>query len=298
MIRLYNISKIYHSWRKFGAKTVALKDINLEIESGVFGLLGPNGAGKTTMMRIIATVLSPTTGKVWYKSEEITKNPEAMRKVLGYLPQEFGFYPYWTAEETLAYFAYLKGITDKARIWEIERAIELAGLQENRKRWVRALSGGMKKRLGIAQALLGNPEVLIVDEPTAGLDPEERVKFRLLLESLGLEATVILSTHIVEDLSRACREIAILLCGQIIRKDSIEGLLKEVEGKVWEGEIPPKSTYKPRAGERVVNIRSYEKGLIVRVVAKEKPGENFSAVNPTLEDAYLAILEQSHSFAS
>lgn len=284
-IRIAGLSKIY----KQGA--VGIKDINLEIEGGTFGLLGRNGAGKTTLMRVLSTLLEPTTGEVYIGKFNVAKDGNAIRQMLGYLPQDFGTYSNLTAAEFLDYMALLKGIGDNSlRRREISKVLENVGLQNVWHRKLSTFSGGMRQRIGIAQALLGDPGLLIVDEPTAGLDPEERVHFRNLLAEIGSSRTVILSTHIVGDIEHICKEIAILKAGSIVYRGSVENLLKQVYGKVklitvQESEVPLiKSKY------CVVSTAYTAKGVQVRAVAKDEASLVGETTEATLEDAYLYIM--------
>ena len=284
-IKLSGVSKVYKH------DIIGIKDVSLEIEGGTFGLLGRNGAGKTTLMRILATLLEATKGEVLVGEFSVARDGNAVRQRLGYLPQDFGTYPNLTAVEFLDYMALLKGIKNSSlRRKEINKVLENVGLQDVQRRKLSTFSGGMRQRVGIAQALLGDPELLIVDEPTAGLDPEERVHFRNLLAEIGSSRTVILSTHIVGDIEQICKEIAVLKAGSIVYRGSVENLLKCVAGKVriimaQEDEVPLiKNKY------CVVSTAYTAKGVQVRAVAKDEnslAGENTEA---TLEDAYLYIM--------
>src|SRR6266436_1892751 len=230
-----NLSKEYRG------NVRALRDVHLELGPGVLGLLGPNGAGKSTLMRILATITQPSSGRVLWNDSEIARHPDPLRAVLGYLPQDFGVYPNLNALEFLEYLAAVKGIQAGAARNRIRELLELVNLTEAIKRPLGGYSGGMRQRIGIAQALLNDPQVLIVDEPTAGLDPEERVRFRNLLSELSGERIVILSTHIVSDVEAVATRIAILVHGQLIANDVPEALLALVSGKVWEVVVPSAS---------------------------------------------------------
>ncbi|HNC08544.1 MAG TPA: ABC transporter ATP-binding protein, partial [Anaerolineales bacterium] len=214
-----------------------LKDFSLEIKPGILGLLGPNGAGKSTFMRMLATITKPTDGKILWNDIDIAKNPDALRDVLGYLPQDFGVYPNLNAIEFLEYMAAIKGLDASTAKKRIDELLQLVNLKDAAKRPLGGYSGGMKQRVGIAQALLNDPQLLIVDEPTVGLDPEERVRFRNLLSDLSGERIVILSTHIVSDVEATATHIALVNKGQLLREAAPETLLNELEGKVWEWTI-------------------------------------------------------------
>ena len=270
-----------------------LRGFSLDLGPGVLGLLGPNGAGKSTLMRILATITKPTEGSVHWNGEDIAKSPDCLRSVLGYLPQDFGVYPNLTAVEFLEYLAAVKGLPGGVARRRIEELLVLVNLTEARKRPLGGYSGGMKQRIGIAQALLNDPKLLIVDEPTVGLDPEERVRFRNLLSELGGERIVILSTHIVSDVEAAANEIAILDRGRLLTHAEPEALLAGVEGKVWEWVLS--STDLPAARERwkIGNTVRRSDGVHARVVSSVPPDPTATPLAPTLEDAYLAVLEGS-----
>jgi ABC-type multidrug transport system ATPase subunit len=264
-----------------------LRDLRLELGPGVLGLLGPNGAGKSTLMRILATVTRPTEGRVLWNDGDIARSPDPLRQVLGYLPQDFGVYPHLTALEFLEYLAAVKGLDGAAARRRIDELLAVVNLSEARNRPLGGFSGGMKQRVGIAQALLNDPQLLIVDEPTAGLDPEERVRFRNLLSELSGERIVILSTHIVSDVEAVATDIAILRGGHLLAHAAPEDVLRSVEGKVWEWVIA--SADVPAAKQKYLISTSARRadGVHVRVVSTERPGEGAVNVPPTLEDAYL-----------
>ena len=265
-------------------------NLSLDLESGVLGLLGPNGAGKSTLMRILATVTKATTGYVKWDGVDIAASPNPLRKVLGYLPQDFGIYPNLSAVEFLSYLATARGLSGRSASRRIDQLLELVNLTDIRKRPLGSLSGGMKQRVGIAQALLNDPKLLIVDEPTAGLDPEERVRFRSLLAELAGERIVILSSHIVSDIEATATSIAVIKKGQLQFHGAPEDLLRPVEGKVWEMLIP--SADLAGAKQKFVlsgTVRTTD-GVRIRVVANEQPDHGARALAPTLEDAYLHLL--------
>ena len=278
--------------KRYRGDVWGISDVSLEIESGVLGLLGPNGAGKSTLMRILATVTKATTGSVRWEGVDIATSPNPVRKVLGYLPQDFGIYPNLNALEFLSYLAAARGISGRSARRRIDELLELVHLTDARKRPLGSLSGGMKQRVGIAQALLNDPKLLIVDEPTAGLDPEERARFRSLLAELAGDRIVILSSHIVSDIEAAATSIAVLEKGRLRFHGAPEELLRTVEAKVWEMVIP--SADLAGAKQRFVlsgTVRTSE-GVRIRVVGDERPGHEARALAPTLEDAYLHLLAE------
>ena len=273
--------------KQYDGKVWALRDFTLALEPGVLGLLGPNGAGKSTLMRILATISNPTDGTVEWNGADIAREPDALRSVLGYLPQDFGVYPNLTAVEFLEYLAAVKGIPARAARRRIDELLALVNLTEARKRPLGGYSGGMRQRVGIAQALLNDPKLLIVDEPTAGLDPEERVRFRNLLSELSGERIVILSTHIVSDVEATATGIAIVSRGRLVRHAAPETLLAALEGKVWEWVVA--SAELPAARQRflISTVTRRSDGVHARVVSDAAPGTGALSVAPTLEDAYL-----------
>ncbi|HWI62444.1 MAG TPA: ATP-binding cassette domain-containing protein [Symbiobacteriaceae bacterium] len=285
MIRIEGLSKTY----KGGVK--ALQNLSLTIPAGLFGLLGPNGAGKTTLLRILATLLLPDGGQVEICGHDALRRPGDVRRQLGYLPQEFGTYPTLTMVEYLDYMAILAGIksaSDRRR--RINQVLDMVRLQEKRKSITWSLSGGMKRRLGMAQALLADPRVLIVDEPTAGLDPEERVNLRNLLATLAQDRVVLLSTHIVEDVAQIAPALAVLKGGQVQYTGSVPGLLRRAEGRVWTAVVDDLTAAQLRTRHSVVgSVRTLE-GHQVRLVAPEAPVDGASPATPTLEDAYVALM--------
>jgi ABC-2 type transport system ATP-binding protein len=287
MIKIDQLTKTY------GKKVQALRGIDLEIGNGLFGLVGPNGAGKTSLMRITAGLLRPTSGKVNVLDNDVTtKNGKlAVKSVLGYLPQELGLYPDLTAYEFMEYIALLKGMNDKnARQKQMAEILELVGLEKEATRKLRTFSGGMKRRIGIAQALLGCPQLLIVDEPTSGLDPEERVRFRNLLSEMAGRCTVILSTHIIEDISQSCSDMAVLNLGKVLYRGSPRSLIQNVSGKVWQvttvGERPV------GAGE-IVSSMQVQQGTQYRIVGDRSDNYPAIEVQPSLEDGYIWLMQQN-----
>jgi len=273
--------------KRYAGKRWGLRDMSLELLPGVIGLLGPNGAGKSTLMRILATVTRPTEGRVLWNGTDIAKSPDDLRNVLGYLPQDFGVYPHLTALEFLEYLAAVKGLDARTARKRIDELLAVVNLGEARDRPLGGFSGGMKQRVGIAQALLNDPQLLIVDEPTAGLDPEERVRFRNLLSELAGERIVILSTHIVSDIEAIATDIAILNEGKLLAHAAPEDLLRSVEGKVWEWIVPSGELPAMRQKFQISGSVRRADGVHVRVVAVQQPGSDALAVTPTIEDAYL-----------
>jgi ABC-type multidrug transport system ATPase subunit len=282
-----NVSKEYRG----GAQRVrALSNVQFSLAPGVLGLLGPNGAGKSTLMRILATITQPSSGRALWNDTEIARQPDALREVLGYLPQDFGVYPHLNAIEFLEYLAAVKGVGAGAARTRIRELLELVNLTGAAKRPLGGYSGGMRQRIGIAQALLNDPQLLIVDEPTAGLDPEERVRFRNLLSELSGERIVILSTHIVSDIEAVATSIAILEQGHLLAHDSPEVLLASVAGKIWEVVIPSAELPALRQRYLVSSTAHRSDGVHARVVADVAPDKALRSLDPSLEDAYLFAL--------
>jgi len=264
----------------------------------VLGLLGPNGAGKSTLMRILATITQPSAGRVLWNSADIRSNPDTLRNVLGYLPQDFGVYPNLNAFEFLEYLAAVKGLAAPAAHKRIAELLELVNLTEAAKRPLGGYSGGMRQRVGIAQALLNDPQLLIVDEPTAGLDPEERVRFRNLLSELSGERIIILSTHIVSDVEAVATSIAILAHGQLLAHGAPEALLAGVAGKVWEIVLPSGDLPALRQKFLVSSTAHRSDGVHARVVSPSAPSSAARPLEPSLEDAYLAALAAQREAAA
>jgi ABC-2 type transport system ATP-binding protein len=273
--------------KKYRGGVWGLCNFSLDLAPGILGLLGPNGAGKTTLMNILATVTKPTEGNVTWNGSDIYRSPDELRAVLGYLPQHFGIYPNLNAVEFLEYMAAIKGVNGKAARRRIDHLLQLVNLTDARRRPLSSYSGGMKQRVGIAQALLNNPQLLIVDEPTVGLDPEERVRFRNLLADLSGERIVILSTHIVSDLEAAATAIALIDKGRLLEHATPEELLQEVEGKVWVCMIASPEFAGFRQRYLVSSTIRRSDGVQVRVVAERRPVVTAEQVQPNLEDAYL-----------
>jgi ABC-2 type transport system ATP-binding protein len=287
-----NVSKIYRG----GVE--ALRNFALTLEPGVLGLLGPNGAGKSTLMRILATVTRPSAGRVLWNGTDIARGPDALRQVLGYLPQDFGIYPNLSGIEFLDYLAAVKGIEARSARKRITELLALVNLADAARRPLGGYSGGMRQRIGIAQALLNDPKLLIVDEPTAGLDPEERVRFRNLLSELAGERIVILSTHIVSDVEAVASDIALIAQGQLVTHGTPEALLANVTGRVWEVVVPSAELQALRQKYLVSNAAHRSDGVHARVVGDAKPTAGARSLEPNLEDAYLATLAANRSVAA
>jgi ABC-type multidrug transport system ATPase subunit len=271
----------------------ALRGINLTIPSGMFGLLGPNGAGKTTLMRILAGILRPSSGAIQIGEWDSTTNSgrTAVKRVLGYLPQELGMYPDLSAREFLDYIAILKGLDDpKARKRRVDELLETVALSASANRKLKSFSGGMKRRVGIAQALLNDPRLLIVDEPTAGLDPEERIRFRTLLAELAGDRTVLLSTHIVEDIAQTCRRLAVMHLGEVVFKGTIEELVDAARSRVWS--IALAAGEKPQGDLTVVSMLPQGASVQYRVVGQPEPGQQAQPADPSLEDGYIWLMRE------
>ena len=269
----------------------ALKDVSLDLEPGLFGLLGPNGAGKSTLMRTLATLQKTDSGTITLNGTDIVDHPNEMRSVLGYLPQDFGVYPKMSAKALLDHIAILKGVSNKAeRQKQIRALLEGVDLLTHSSANVATYSGGMRQRFGVAQALLGNPKVLIVDEPTAGLDPFQRQRFLDLLQEAGEEKIIILSTHIIEDVRDMCPDMAIMGDGEIVVRDAPETLIERVEGRVWRKKIEKDELETVKANLPFLSSRYLMGGVIVSVFADAKPGAGYEKADVTLEDAYFAHL--------
>ena len=290
MLNIKELTKTYASGIQ------ALKRISLDVPAGMFGLLGPNGAGKTTLMKILATLLEPDSGTAEMNGIDLTIDKHGTRKMLGYLPQEFGLYPTLTAVQMLDYFAKLKGVANKKeRRALIDALLERVNLSSARNQRLCGFSGGMRQRLGIAQALIGEPELIVVDEPTAGLDPEERVRFHnLLAETASANAVVILSTHIVSDVSNLCSNMAIIRGGSIRATCTPRQAVAHLKESVWEATIPREHAGTLKSRFRTISSQTVNGQARLRVISKgERPSEEFTPATPTLEDYYLDLVTQS-----
>jgi ABC-type multidrug transport system ATPase subunit len=284
-----NVSKLYKQ-RVWG-----IRDFSLELGPGVIGLLGPNGAGKSTLLRIIATITKPSGGKVTWNGTDVMRTPNVLRSVLGYLPQDFGIYPNLNAVEFLAYLAAMHGLEPKVTWYRIDKLLQVVNLTEVRKRPLGSYSGGMKQRIGIAQALLNDPQLLIIDEPTVGLDPEERVRFRNLLSDLSGERIIILSTHIVSDVEATATDMVIIAGGRLLTHAAPEALLSTVYGKVWEWVIPSQEFSSVKQQFLITGTIRRKDGVYTRIVSDNPPDPSAHAVSPTLEDAYLHIIANTNN---
>jgi ABC-type multidrug transport system ATPase subunit len=271
-----------------------LRDFSMEVGQGVLALVGPNGAGKSTLMRILATITKPTEGKVTWNGADIARSPDPLRAVLGYLPQDFGVYPNLSAVEFLEYIAALKALGGEAARARIGDLLYLVELHEVQRRPVGDYSGGMKQRLGIAQALLNDPQLLIVDEPTAGLDPQSRVRFRNLLSDLAGDRIVILATHIVPDAEATATEVALINQGRLLEHAEPERLLEAVEGKVWQWVVSSSELATAKQRHLISGTARRSDGVHLRVVSEAPPGTDAQPASPTLEDAYLYVISAAN----
>ena len=271
----------------------ALNQINLTLEKGMFGLLGPNGAGKSTLMRTIATLQDPDSGSIMLGDIDVVAEKQEVRKVLGYLPQDFGFYPKVSALDLLNHFAILKGISDKKERKEIVDALlQQTNLFEDRKRNVSEYSGGMRQRFGIAQALLGNPKLIIVDEPTAGLDPMERNRFHNILSEIGEQVIVILSTHIVDDVRTLCNRMVVMNHGTILLEGTPAEAVASVQGRIWRKAVEKSELAEFRMRLPVISHHVSEGRMMIHVMSDDRPDDGFEAVDATLEDVYFSTITQ------
>ncbi len=287
---IQNLSKTY------GNGVRALQQISLEMHNGIFGLLGPNGAGKSTLMRSIAALQEPDHGRIIFNGKDIVAHPQYIRRQLGYLPQEFGVYPGLSAFHLMDHLAVLKGITHKQeRRDQVNFLLEQTNLYTKRKQAVSTFSGGMRQRFGIAQALLGNPQVLIVDEPTAGLDPQERNRFLDLLSEVGEQKIVILSTHIVEDVRDMCNRLAIIHEGEVVCQGNPADLIAEMQTKVWQKTVPRDESDQLEGALTLLSSRLLAGNRRIRIWSEQLPGEGFESVQPDLEDVYFSTFSSSTS---
>jgi ABC-type multidrug transport system ATPase subunit len=286
MLQISNLSKTYPN----GVR--ALKGITLDIPEGMFGLLGPNGAGKSTLMRTIATLQEADEGAISFHGIDVLKEKDEVRRILGYLPQDFGLYPKVTPEAMLDHFAILKGITNgRVRREVVGRLLQMTNLYEVRKRKLGTFSGGMRQRFGIAQALLGDPRLIIVDEPTAGLDPEERNRFLNLLGEIGESIVVILSTHIVADVAELCRRMAIISGGVLLLTGDPRSIIAGLQGKIWQKMIDKNELERYKREHRVISTRWFGGRVIIHALSEGVPGEGFQPVEADLEDVYFSTLK-------
>lgn len=292
MLSIRNLTHVYPGG------TRALDDVSLEIPAGMFGLLGPNGAGKSTLMRCVAALQTPTSGAIDFDGIDVIAEPSRLRRTLGYLPQDFGVYPRVSALDLLDHLAVLKGLTQAAERREtVEALLQQVNLWPVRKKAVAGFSGGMRQRFGIAQALLGQPQLIIVDEPTAGLDPEERNRFLNLLAEIGEKVVVILSTHIVEDVADLCPRMAVLAGGRLLREGSPVSLVRELEGRVWRRVVDKADLAGLSAIAPVISTRLSAGRTVVHLLSETSPGPGFETVEGGLEDVYFAALHSARQAA-
>ena len=292
MLELNDVSHVYPNG------TRALDHVTLSIPRGMFGLLGPNGAGKSTLMRTVATLQTPTEGQVRFGDIDVIAEPERLRRTLGYLPQDFGVYPRVSAYDMLDHMAVLKGIAGKSERREtVEKLLEKTNLWTVRKKALAGFSGGMRQRFGIAQALIGNPELIIVDEPTAGLDPEERNRFLNLLAEIGENVVVILSTHIVDDVSDLCPLMAVIAEGRILLEGAPAALIDRTRGRIWTKTIDRDQVEAHKARYQIISTRLFAGRTVIHVLSDADPGDGFAPVQGGLEDVYFSTLAQSRRAA-
>ena len=289
MLSIKNLNKTYAN----GVK--ATNNVSLEIPNGMFGLLGPNGAGKSSLMRTIATLQDPDSGSIHFNGLDVLANKEELRRQLGYLPQDFGVYPKVSAEKLLNHFAVLKGLTNKAQRKEaVEGLLHQTNLWDSRKRALGTFSGGMRQRFGIAQALLGAPKLVIVDEPTAGLDPDERNRFLNLLAKIGEQVVVILSTHIVEDVTDLCPRMAMIVKGEVLIQGDPQAAIATLQNRVWRRSVTPESLPEYQQRFTVLATRLVAGKPQINVYAVSQPDDGFVSVEPDLEDVYFLQLRNAH----
>ena len=292
MLTLHDVSHVYPNG------TRALDHVTLTIPRGMYGLLGPNGAGKSTLMRTIATLQTPSEGAIRFGEIDVVAEPERLRRTLGYLPQDFGVYPRVSAYDMLDHMAVLKGIASKAdRKATVETLLQQTNLWDVRKKALTGFSGGMRQRFGIAQALIGNPELIIVDEPTAGLDPEERNRFLNLLAEIGEQVVVILSTHIVEDVSDLCPRMAVLADGRVRLEGAPQELIARTRGTIWMRVVDRAELAACRERHDVLSTRLFAGRTVVHVLSSEDPGDGFTAVDAGLEEVYFSTLAHARRAA-
>lgn len=277
--------------KQYGRK-IAVDCVSMVLKPGVYGLLGENGAGKTTLMRMLCAILESTAGEVFLDGREITSMGADYRDLLGYLPQDFGYYPNYTAKEFLLYMAALKGIPRSMAGKRTKELLEVVGLGEAASKKVKTFSGGMKQRVGIAQALLNQPKILVLDEPTAGLDPKERVRFRNLISDYAADRIVILSTHIVSDIEAIADEVLLMKKGKLVSQGTVSELTKQAEGRVWELTVTPAEAKIWQEKAAVANLRHEGEQVVLRILSDNKPAEEAVSCGATLEDLYLYSMQE------
>jgi len=285
MLTIKQLNKTYSN----GVK--ALDNLNLTVEHGMFGLLGPNGAGKSSLMRTLATLQSPDSGEIIFNGENILTDPQSIRNHLGYLPQEFGVYPNVSAVDLLNHFAILKGLINKVeRLEQVNALLQQTNLYQHRKKSVSSFSGGMRQRFGIAQALLGSPKIVIVDEPTAGLDPQERNRFHNLLADISEKTIVILSTHIVEDVNNLCPDMAIMASGKIVKQGAPHLLLNQLSGCIWRKQISKQEVEQFQLTHDVISQRLVAGKAVIHILSESCPEVGFEPIQADLEDLYFSAI--------
>ena len=293
MLSIRNLTHVYPNG------TQALDAVSLEIPAGMFGLLGPNGAGKSSLMRCLATLQVPSAGQIAFGDIDVLRQPERLRATLGYLPQDFGVYPRVSAADMLEHLAVLKGVAGRGERREtVEALLRQCNLWDVRKKALAGFSGGMRQRFGIAQALIGNPQLIIVDEPTAGLDPEERNRFNNLLSEIGENVVVILSTHIVDDVTDLCPRMAIMVAGRIVQSGTPGELLAALQGRIWQASIEKHELDAARERQAVIATRLRGGRMVIRVLAEASPGVGFTPMEAGLEDVYFATLHAQRQLAA
>lgn len=285
MLEIKNVSKQFKDF-------YAVDHVNLQMENGVYGLLGANGAGKTTLMRMICTLLAPTEGEIIYKGSNIGKGDEDYRKILGYLPQDYGFYPEFTAEEYLLYIASLKGLKNSYAKKKSRELLEIVALWKYKNKKVKTFSGGMKRRLGIAQAMLNDPKILILDEPTSGLDPKERIRFRNLISELSEDRIVLLSTHIVSDVENIANQILIMKNGSIQASGTVMELTDLLYEKVWKCTLTHKEAAQLESQYPICNRKSENGNIVLQLIADSKPSTSAVQTDPSLEDVFMYYFDK------
>ena len=292
---MLSINKLSHTYPN-GVQ--ALDDIQLNIPNGMFGLLGPNGAGKSSLMRTIATLQQPSSGSIRFDASDVLQEPDRLRRQLGYLPQDFGVYPRATAQELLNHLAVLKGIAARQRRALVDHLLQQTNLYAVRQQRVSTFSGGMRQRFGIAQALIGAPKLIIVDEPTAGLDPEERSRFLNLLADIGEHVVVLLSTHLVGDVAELCPRMAIMADGRILAQGAPAAMTRALTGQIWQRRIDKADLPRFKAKHRVLSSHLNGGRCVIRIQSEQPVDDDFSAVEPTLSDAYFAVMTEGQSAPS
>ena len=286
--------RIEHLTKQYGS-FFAVNDINIVLTRGVYGLLGANGAGKTTLMRLLCDIQTPTCGTIRYDGQDIRTYGDHYRNVLGYLPQDFGYYPNFTALKFLLYMSAIKGLSKGFAMQRSLELLEEVGLLQVKDKKIKTFSGGMKQRLGIAQAMLNDPKVLILDEPTAGLDPKERVRFRNLISSFSQNKIVLLSTHIVSDVEYIAGDILVMKQGKFIHEGRPDEIIRSIDGKVWECSVPNADVPSLERCYNIGNMRMEGASTVLRIINEEKPMENAVSVSPNLEDLYLYYFNEEEN---